>query len=710
MAGNAYWGFCDQCGELLTIGNKWFHKQGVLDLCHVHYLELLDDSRFHYVVVDDASKLADESEVYKAPVGHTLQFASSAKIVFLKPSWIVDQAAAGGTFLRRQDIEERFPDAFWDYSKVATNMLFEESLLVVSHPWESMEHCDPSGSQMRRLAKFLSVEMPISVRSDVQGVFLDMSSLYQFPRTEDQQQLFDLAAKDIFLLYIADHVKTMRLQEIELLEDKTQTVEVYSSEKGGLTTMQLQALSWQQDIAYGNRGWCVAERSWIDAKMMGHLNYVIGPSSPVGFLCPEDFDKQVDSEELRFSHHSDAVLVKHQFEQVFYIQAARTSEFKLSEALPAAQIPRTIKAMSRLQRLRYLEVPDVRIWSNASLAKLAQELASCPGFPCLRGFIVRGGASEEQLAAMVAHASGRWLTLKDVRFLNIAAGSVSAETWYMWYHAGVNVTAPRNPLKPRNAKEWRELGLRSMGNVNYDDCPWRARWRYTALECYTMALALDLHDSLEKVEICACTNRHLEFLPAPDSWSPLSCSVAFSEARDRLDSCLAHHSLSMVREIHGCSQYPVAEVPYGLHPESLKHVTHDAEGTLEGVEEGDGDGEAQQIVILHLSRSTSAVREELLCGQALKACRDALERHCYNPRLCSGVLAFVQPHEFPSVSSYAEREGSELKMWHVICSCKFEHDVCTALKKIRGKDHAHIKNRKLLSAGILRPKVVAVNP
>ena len=82
-------------------------------------------------------------------------------------------------------------DAYWDYSHYQVGRddeKFEKELLVVSHCWESMEHADPSGSQLRRLAQFLrETKHPNGrlLQDCIHGVFLDMCSLYQFPREKD---------------------------------------------------------------------------------------------------------------------------------------------------------------------------------------------------------------------------------------------------------------------------------------------------------------------------------------------------------------------------------------------------------------------------------------------------------------------------------------------------------------------------------------------
>ena len=62
----------------------------------------------------------------------------------------------------------------------------KQAVFAVTHKWLSKGHPDPDGFHLARLVDVLTNEKA----NDDDGVFFDCSSLYQEPRSEDQEKLF----------------------------------------------------------------------------------------------------------------------------------------------------------------------------------------------------------------------------------------------------------------------------------------------------------------------------------------------------------------------------------------------------------------------------------------------------------------------------------------------------------------------------------------
>merc|ERR1712242_181544 len=61
----------------------------------------------------------------------------------------------------------------------------------------------------------------------IEGVFLDMCSIYQYPRSDQQQVDFDLAMDGMQCLYSAPWAKSLRIEEIFPWSDTNKQVLVW---------------------------------------------------------------------------------------------------------------------------------------------------------------------------------------------------------------------------------------------------------------------------------------------------------------------------------------------------------------------------------------------------------------------------------------------------------------------------------------------------
>ncbi len=123
--------------------------------------------------------------------------------------WILDEAKLDqGRFKRRQEMET-------EGALVKAGDVHPEKILAVSHPWESMEHPDPRGDQLRKLAKILR-EKECRGGGRYKASFYDFSCLWQFKRLEKKMDDdFYAALEKMHLLYSTPEVATLRIEEIE---------------------------------------------------------------------------------------------------------------------------------------------------------------------------------------------------------------------------------------------------------------------------------------------------------------------------------------------------------------------------------------------------------------------------------------------------------------------------------------------------------------
>jgi len=118
----------------------------------------------------------------------------------------------------------------------------------------------------------------------------------------------------------------------------------------------------------------------------------------------------------------------------------------------------------------------------------------------------------------------------------------------------------------------------------------------------------------------------------------------------------------------------------------------------------------QKLWLFTLSRCPVAVRELLLWGKELEACRAALLWKGCKVELVSGALAFVRPETFFYLqfvaTAAAERLGVKLMGKHIFCSCEFEPLVRQVIGRLKGRDHVRIKSKEQIDCDLQMPSRV----
>lgn len=129
----------------------------------------------------------------------------------------------------------------------------------VSHVWESREHPDPHGYQLRKLAQMVDAGA---------WFFFDYVSLYQFQRSaKSQEQSFKRAMQNMHVIYAHEHTSTLRIESLTPREEinPEALVAVYDYESDQVKPVPWKELHANSNI-YLDRGWCVAEKNWSSTR------------------------------------------------------------------------------------------------------------------------------------------------------------------------------------------------------------------------------------------------------------------------------------------------------------------------------------------------------------------------------------------------------------------------------------------------------------
>ena len=110
-------------------------------------------------------------------------------ILLIKAEWLIECFRNGGRLVRRQDL----PDSAFYRGKVEFR-----AVICISYCWLSKEHPDPDGWHLSYLGRML--ELFTTAYGD-SAVFFDFCSLYQHPRTEEEDARFHKSLRGLKHLY-----------------------------------------------------------------------------------------------------------------------------------------------------------------------------------------------------------------------------------------------------------------------------------------------------------------------------------------------------------------------------------------------------------------------------------------------------------------------------------------------------------------------------
>jgi len=232
----------------------------------------------------------------------------------------------------------------------------QAKIVSVSHVWESREHADPHGYQLRKLADVVDADS---------WYFYDYVSLYQFKRTvASQEKSFRRAIKNMHVLYAHEHSSTLRIETLTPSDEMRMDARVLvyhapSDEVRSVTVARLKA----NRTAYRDRGWCIAELCWSSTRSLGSLSKEIDEAEAdtegQAPMPPEIFVPLFE-EKLHFTHRSDMDTVLKLQERVFHEKAQKNEILKL-EKLSSAEAKVAIQALPHYPVLRRLDITGSRL-------------------------------------------------------------------------------------------------------------------------------------------------------------------------------------------------------------------------------------------------------------------------------------------------------------------------------------------------------------
>ena len=209
---------------------KYFHSRK--SYCALEMSAMSEDPssvRQHHVDYDTAlldhleeeRKKRNEYRMYTSDEGLMEYAASRPEDPFrlLSGKWLLAQIdateAEGAPLLHtRQELEAESPGAFADVSSFRD---IKSQVVAISYPWLTPTHPDPHGFHMKRIGVYLRkwfIADAASYEYGDLGLFWDYSSLYQRPRTDEQQRLFLDGLGRMGVLYAHSYCQVLKLTEL----------------------------------------------------------------------------------------------------------------------------------------------------------------------------------------------------------------------------------------------------------------------------------------------------------------------------------------------------------------------------------------------------------------------------------------------------------------------------------------------------------------
>ena len=232
----------------------------------------------------------------------------------------------------------------------------QAKIVSVSHVWESREHADPHGYQLRKLAEAVDADA---------WYFYDYVSLYQFKRkVASHEKSFRRAMGNMHMLYAHEHSSTLRIESLTPADEMRMdaTVLVYHAPSDEVKSVPVADLIANR-TAYRDRGWCIAELCWSSTRSRGKLSKEIDEAEAdtkgQAPMPPEMF-VPLFKEKLQFTHRSDMDAVLKLQERVFHEKAQKNQILRLAK-LSRAEAEVAIRALRHYPVLRRLDITGSRL-------------------------------------------------------------------------------------------------------------------------------------------------------------------------------------------------------------------------------------------------------------------------------------------------------------------------------------------------------------
>jgi len=407
----------------------------------------------------EAAVVHEETKEYSlTDQKHLQDFLVEANIRPVRLEYLFKLADAGRVWPRRQEAEgEEFEDEDGTMRTALVTMeelqnpclrLLQEGegvmdpkycnrmFLSVSHVWESRQHPDPWGWQLRSLLRCIESSLGSRERLKVYAehfdlhywVFIDFVCLHQYKRNAHEQQFFQKAMRSMHLLYSHRYIRhVIRLEELTPESEKSLEgfIDMYCEATGKFEARPLSELV-LNSTPYPQRGWCVAEVQWMSTK---DVVFGCSPMPPAVFQERVARGEQglADGLPLKFTHRSDAKLVSQLQEEVF-LQHARQRKRLEACSLPQHEVSILATALPHFVNLQELVIgsPAGGFNFGHSILELARSLERLR--PEKLGRLkVEGDGIEDAGAAALAAAIASCMELYSIDVASDNIGDVGAE-------------------------------------------------------------------------------------------------------------------------------------------------------------------------------------------------------------------------------------------------------------------------------------------
>eukprot|EP00439_Symbiodinium_sp_Y106_P059479 s1829_g8.t1 len=295
-----------------------------------------------------------------------------ANICLLRVEYLYELLHQERLLPRRQEAEEWGLVSHEELSEWAAGTR-DAMLISVSHAWETREHPDPCGDQLKRLVSCLSIYD--AAYSSKIWVFYDFVSLFQYQQTTKQKQSFDRSMDHMHMLYAHECNWTLRLEALTpddvwnaALQNSKHLVMVYDDESKTVRGHPLKELVHNR-VPYRDRGWCKAEVEWSSCRSRSEQNQQIDASgSEVSSekelkgkvpMAPEVF--QEDMKKAAFTHRKKDAAAVLKLQQDIYYEKVSACEEALLANLPEGELGRLAKALKDYKKLKVLRLRKIEV-------------------------------------------------------------------------------------------------------------------------------------------------------------------------------------------------------------------------------------------------------------------------------------------------------------------------------------------------------------
>ncbi|CAE7383523.1 NLRC3 [Symbiodinium sp. CCMP2592] len=294
-------------------------------------------------------------------------YLQHADIRLIRAEYLYELVKQKRTLPRRQEVEEWALVRGAEVREWAVGSR-DAMICAVSHPWETREHPDPTGSQVKCLAGVASV-YDAAYFSDI-WFFLDYVSLFQYKRTPQQDESFRRAMENMHVLFCHECTWTFRLEGLTpdavWQNSSEHQVRVYDAKSGIVRAHPLSGLI-SNRLPYRSRGWCVAVAEWsslrskteqnqrIDSPLPGSSeNQLHGkaPTAPAVFA--------MTATKLMCTHRSDLEAVIQLQREIFYEKVEVCKEALLTN-LPEGELGQLAKVLPHYRRLKVLRLRNLAV-------------------------------------------------------------------------------------------------------------------------------------------------------------------------------------------------------------------------------------------------------------------------------------------------------------------------------------------------------------